>query len=371
MEITELTNLKKKMHVKKVKGKDYLYLREKTPFFSKEYYICPYTDKDSEILEGLSVVSVKIITDILYVLFEKWKKQLKTKFVNDSNFLMLELLRFGYNVFLKEFDVEELKQYEEVVYTRYVYGTTNIEGNTYTLRETGLTLNEGLTVEGKKKREFYEVENYAKLKKYLEIKKKTEISLELMKDIHRIIMDNIDINYAGEFRKIQAGITGTEFMPTPPPLVEDALKELVDWYNKNQNSIYPIELIAIFHQKFEEIHPFSDGNGRTGREIVRIMLKNFGFPSIFIGPKDREEYLKSLDAGNEKDYSKITKFLIKNLLAIHDSLIKKASEKITKTDFKKNPEISDKQKQVLEKFIERINKIKIQKQEGDYDFKNM
>jgi Fic family protein len=152
-----------------------------------------------------------------------------------------------------------------------------------------------------------------------------------MLKLHEFILRNIDDNSAGDFRRINVGIRGTEFVPIPAILVEDEIDKLFYWYDHNKNKMYFIELLAKFHQKFEEIHPFSDGNGRVGRELVRLILKQHGFPSIFIGPKNREEYLESLDKSNRENYKPIIHFFIKYLLNMNEKLVNNAKVEIVES----------------------------------------
>lgn len=332
-----IEELNKNLVIKTIKGKEYYYLKQirfsiQTPKFKKTFskgiYVCPKETSEKNLKYKFCLSRRKINIEINKFLTDTTKKYLKWEYLKDSEIKFLENLRFGYIILLKEYDEPELTRYEEAAYTKYVYGTTNIEGNTYTLRETELTLNEGLTVGGKEKREFYEIENYGKLKKYLEPIKTIEINEKIIKTIHKIIMENIDDNSAGCFRKINVGIRGTEFEPIPGLFIEEEIEKLIKWYKKNEYKIHPVELSGIFHQKFEEIHPFKDGNGRVGRELLRIILKKNGFPTIFIGPDEREKYLKSLDSSNNGDYIHICKFIVNNLLKVHKNLIEKTKIEI-------------------------------------------
>ena len=327
-----IERIKKVLSVKKVKGKEYYYLKIKMKGKPKEFYVCPVSCSDSQLRYNFCLVRKEIVLEFFILYFLSIEKY-PLKYLTTKERLLLEFIRLGYNILLKEFGDSDIKRYEEAVYTKYVYGTTSIEGNTYTLRETDLTLNEGLTVSGKERREFYEIENYSKMKKYLDSKKKIKIDISFIKLIHKFILTNIDDDSAGEFRKVDVGIRGTEFEPVPAVTVEDEMRKLVEWYNKNKNKMHPIELITLFHQRFEEIHPFKDGNGRVGRELVRVILKMYDYPTIFIDMRNREEYLKSLDEGNKGDHRRLCKFLAGNLISIHEKLLKRAESQL-KRDIK-------------------------------------
>ena len=326
--------IKKELTLKNIKGKKYYYLKTKIDVNlgdyggnrRKEIYVAPIYVSDEELRNRYCLSRHKLFLELFSFLYKLSKKHFAIKHLKDEEILKLELLRFGYNVMLKEFNKSDLERYEDVVYTKYVHGTTSIEGNTYTLRETDLTLNDGLTVGGKEKREFFEIENYGKLKKIIGSKIKFNVSF--VKKLHDVIMDNIDTDSKGEFRKIDVGIRGTEFAPIQGILVEEEMAKLMEWYADNKSVLHPIELCAFFHQKFEEIHPFKDGNGRVGRELMRLILRQHGYPTIFIDKNNREEYLKGLDAGNNEDFRLLIKFIVDNLIDVHDNLIETAREKL-------------------------------------------
>ncbi len=329
-----MKELKERLVLKTIKGRKYYYLKvpfglSSGPHKTKkvmEAYVCSESSSDDVLRKNFEIASFKVLIEILITLYRFTKRHYRSTCISNGEIKLLEMLRFSYNVLLGTYSDTDVKRYENAIYTKYVYGTTSIEGNTYTLRETDLTLNEGLTVSGKENREFYEIENYTKMKKYIDSLSTIKIDIKLIKKIHSIIMSNIDDSCAGEFRKVDVGIRGSNFEPIPHVFVESELKKILKWYEKNEHKIHPVELAVIFHQKFEEIHPFKDGNGRVGREILRLMLKSFGFPTIFIDGKTREAYLKALDSGNERDHKPLCKFIVGNLIDFHNDLIENAKK---------------------------------------------
>jgi Fic family protein len=296
-----------------------------------DIYVCK-TDCDEKTLRHSFCYAVtKEYANALSKLIEASSKLYETTCISGNEVKKLELIRLLYLDFLNKFTKDDLERYEQAMYTKYVYGTTSIEGNTYTLLQTNITLNEGLTVSGKEKREFYEIENYGKLQEYVKSKNHFDINMGLIKKIHSIIMYNIDDDAAGCFRHIEVGITGTEFVPTSYLEIEEELDNLIMWYNKNEHNLHPVELAAGFHQKFEQIHPFKDGNGRVGRELIRIILRNNQYPTIFIDNSNREEYLSCLEEGGRGgDYHMLCKFLVGNLIDVHKTLLDNAKTVLNK-----------------------------------------
>jgi len=115
------------------------------------------------------------------------------------------------------------------------------------------------------------------------------------------------------------------------------MQKLLNKYNEQVNkNIHPIEIASFFHQKFEEIHPFADGNGRVGREIINFMLSKNGFPQIYIKEKQRSEYLTALQKGNEENYVALLEFIASRITATMQYLYSKTSiyEKLTSKESK-------------------------------------
>ena len=122
--------------------------------------------------------------------------------------------------------------------------------------------------------------------------------------------------------------------------------------------MHPIECAILFHQKFEEIHPFKDGNGRVGRELLRIILSKNGYPSIFIDKSTREEYLKSLDEGNQKKHQRLINFITNNLFEVHKTLMNRFSKKEEQTlknaeSFCKDCNVKQECKDIINKTIKK------------------
>jgi Fic family protein len=328
-----------KCKIKTINGKKYYYIDNKFLYFDgvykhakhQEIYIGSIDDSKEELSFKIDLAQFKRILKTIKFHYDMSKRHYTCSGLKEKEQKRLIFLRWAYSSYLYQFSQSDLDRYEKSVYTQYVHGTTSVEGNTYTLRETDLTLNEGLTVSGKEKREFFEIENYNKLQTYLKSQDKIKFDESFVKKIHSIIMSNIDDDSAGEYRKIDVGIRGANFEPVQAILVPDEMKHLFEWFEDEIETTHFLEIIAKFHQKFEEIHPFKDGNGRVGRELIRVWLAIHGLPTIFIDKKNREEYLKCLDKGNSGNHTLLIKFLYNNLIEFHDELIQTSMHQI-KTD---------------------------------------
>jgi len=217
--------------------------------------------------------------------------------------------------------IEKLNQYFDEVYT---FDSTGIEGNTLTLQETALVLNKGVTIGGKSLREYFEVINHKEAIDYIKalVKQKEPISKRVLLDIHHLILKNIDLDNAGRYRNVDVMISGSSHKPPTFLQVESLMEEYFNFYVENKEMLSPIILSADMHEKLVTIHPFSDGNGRTSRLVMNLILLQNGFPITNISSQNelRDEYYKSLEVAQIEDNKELFyKFIARN---VKESLIK-------------------------------------------------
>lgn len=177
---------------------------------------------------------------------------------------------------LREFDSYRIAQALELEYT---FESNRIEGNTLTLKETDLVINEGLTVSSKSMREHLEAINHQEAIEYVKdlVLRKVSINERELLVIHNMILRGIMPEYAGKYRNIQVMIKGSAHMPPQPFLVPKKMEEYFEWYTINRNKLHPVVLAAEMHERLVTIHPFVDGNGRTSRLIMNLILLKHGF----------------------------------------------------------------------------------------------
>ena len=215
----------------------------------------------------------------------------------------LENIRVLHKRFTELLTIDETERYEQELEIHYVHGTTVVEGNTLTEEQTRKLLTNGTLPDNKQNiREINEIQNFKTVKKYRDTYK-TKITLNFIKKLHSLIMHNIDIETAGQFRKKHVTISGREKPVTSYEFIELALLEIIEnYYTALKNGSNPFEEAAIFHHEFENIHPFTDGNGRVGRELLNFMLHKTGYPRLLILKSTRDTYLKILQLGDEEKY---------------------------------------------------------------------
>ena len=213
----------------------------------------------------------------------------------------------------RPFSKETLKSLRNSINLEWTYNSNGIEGNTLTLRETQIVL-EGITVGGKTLREHLEAINHEKAIEYIEdlVKEKNPVTEWNIKNIHQLVLKEIDDKNAGKYRSENVAIMGATHTPPDHLIVPELMEKLILNYQK-WNKYHPIIKAAIIHGELVKIHPFIDGNGRTFRLVMNLSLMNSGYLPVIIKKENRLEYYNALDkAHTTGDYTDFVK-LVTNL----------------------------------------------------------
>jgi len=184
----------------------------------------------------------------------------------------------------------EVNRLREEFLINFTYNSNAIEGNTLTLQETALIINEGLTIGEKSLREHLEVIGHKEAYLFIEelVKDKADLSEKAIKDVHSLVLME-QRESRGVYRRLPVMIMGAVHTPPQPYMVPVQMEQLLNNYHQNASE-HIISKVAKFHLDFEAIHPFIDGNGRTGRLILNLELMKQGFPPINIKFSDRKRY---------------------------------------------------------------------------------
>lgn len=204
-----------------------------------------------------------------------------------------------------------LKKLNEQFSLEWTYNSNAIEGNTLSLHETEIVLNSGMTIGGKSVNEHLEVINHKAGVDYIYqiIQRKLELSEEVVKEIHRLILKGIDDLEAGCYRRHNVRIVGAHLIPPQAVKVAREMEELMNWYYENSRTYSVPELAALFHYKFVSIHPFIDGNGRVARLLMNLILMKEGYPPTVILNVDRKKYYRVLNQGNDGNLEPFSNFV--------------------------------------------------------------
>lgn len=205
-----------------------------------------------------------------------------------------------------------LERLREAINVEWTYNSNSIEGNTLTLNETRIVLEDGMTVKGKSMREHFEVTNHHDAIAHLEklvISDSPILEQEIL-HLHSLVMLRIEKDFAGRLRNAGVRIVGANFTPPNALKVPDLLSELIDFVNANEMGLSPIVLASVFHHRFVWIHPFFDGNGRAVRLVMNLLLMRKGYPPAIILKNDRKKYYDALNKANGGSYAKLVLLMV-------------------------------------------------------------
>jgi len=205
-----------------------------------------------------------------------------------------------------------LKSIKESLFLEWTFNSNSIEGNTLTLQETKLVIEEGITIKGKSLLEHFEAFNHQNAIEFVEelAQDKKELSAKNILGVHGLVLANIEKEYAGRYRTSGVRISGANFIPPNAQKVNQLMDELIGWINKSSEELHPLVQACIFHHRFVWIHPFFDGNGRTVRLLFNLLLMKKGFPPAIILKNDRKKYYEALSKANQGDYAKLLLLMV-------------------------------------------------------------
>ena len=193
------------------------------------------------------------------------------------------------------------------------YNSNAIEGNSLTLKETYLVINEGITIKGKPLKDHLEAKSHKEALDYLyelvQKGKRNTISQTIIKLFHQIVIQDVDREWAGKYRNSSVIIGGADYKPPEAIEVPKLVEELVNWIRKNRKKFHPVEFAALIHYKVVAIHPFFDGNGRTARLLMNVILMQAGYPLAIILKNDRKKYYNVLSKADRGDLASFVRFV--------------------------------------------------------------
>jgi Fic family protein len=218
---------------------------------------------------------------------------------------------------LRPLSKEAVQQLLQDIRLRHTYNSDAIEGNTLTLQETRLVLEEGITIGGKPLKDHLEARNDAEafdLMIHL-VNEKKPITQEVIQQLHEAVAKAI-LSDAGKYRTTNIRIMGSSLSPPDygkiVPLMDAFMKQI------QKEHIHPIRTAAFIHHELSRIHPFVDGNGRVARLLTNLYLMQHGYPPLIVKKTDRRRYYQSLQQADRGDLVPFTRFLAS---LAHESLM--------------------------------------------------
>ncbi len=209
------------------------------------------------------------------------------------------------------------------------YSSNAIEGNTLTRQETALIVEKGLTVHGKSLNEHLEAHNHAKALGFVRglVDRSTDsLSESDLLRLHSLILQGIDDQNAGRYRSVPVRISGSLVVLPNYMKVPRLVTDFVDQVLANPHDLHPVQVATQAHYELVTIHPFADGNGRTARLLMNLVLMQNGYPPAIIAMRQRERYIHSLEqaqlGGSRKDFDKLITRAVERSLDIYIRAVK-------------------------------------------------
>lgn len=307
------------IHVKKIHGKKYYTLRmsvrKGNNVIAKD--LCSLGDSLSKIdlnkLEKRYKKEIRkshktlknFLDKNLYLEKAEKKKIKKDKYLSKEQQLTINSILLHYKTkFLKLNSLTQKEVFENFI-LNFSVNSTSIEGNTINLKEASELFSKEKIPKNKTLREVYDLQNTKRAILFLK-EESPKINEKLIIKIHDMLLKDIDKRTG--FRTHEIRIFGQPFKPSPARYIKTDMKLLVEWYDKNKTKLNPLVLATLFHHKFEKIHPFSDGNGRTGRVLMNHILDLAKYPPTIITKRFRDDYISAMN--------KADKALTESLLSI-------------------------------------------------------
>lgn len=200
---------------------------------------------------------------------------------------------------------EEVRALDEYYRVGTTYSSNALEGNSLTLTETKVLLEDGITVGGKPVKDFFEATGHAKAYDYvLTIARSADLIFteDMIRKLHYLFYSGIDGEQAGQYRDHQVFISGTEYVPPAAEDVPVLMQAFVAEMNAKKDSLHPVLFAAFAHRRLVDIHPFTDGNGRTARLLMNLIIVNKGYCVVSIPPVWRHEYISALVAAQRVEH---------------------------------------------------------------------
>ncbi|MFY7994091.1 MAG: Fic family protein [Bacteriovoracaceae bacterium] len=225
-----------------------------------------------------------------------------------------------------------LKKLREQFTVEMTYHSNAIEGNRLTLKETLLVLREGVTIKGKNLQEHLEAKNHEEAMNFLfevvDSKKRLTLSHQLIRQLHQLVVKDTEASIAGTYRNTDVQILGSKHRPPPGYQVQEQMTKFFEWMAESKSNYHPVEFAALAHHRFVAIHPFEDGNGRTGRLLMNLLLMRNDYPIAIIQKNDRTKYYNALDDADAGDMLAIVRIVaqaVERTLSIYIKAIVKSS----------------------------------------------
>lgn len=210
----------------------------------------------------------------------------------EEEFEKIEEMRMQYSRILHGLTDVSYRDLLDRFTANFTYESNALEGNSLTLKDVAMVMFEDVSVGGKDLREVYETRNSREIVEMIVANKFKVRHADVVK-LHKMLVSDLGIRTG--YKKFPGVLVGKRVGLTPPERVYDEMDELFGWYYENEGRCHPVKLAALFHGRFEKIHPFEDGNGGVGRFLISVILVNNRYPPLIIRKSQRIAYIGALE----------------------------------------------------------------------------
>ncbi len=196
---------------------------------------------------------------------------------------------------------------------RFTYNSNAIEGNPLTLRQTALILAEGIVPQGAKAEHVVEVLNGKDAWSFVK-NHRGALNASFLKRVQYEVTKNTSCRLQGEYRDAEVRISGSDWMPPAASKIPGLIATLLGEWKKQRKTLHPVEAAGWLHNQLVQIHPFTDGNGRTARLVLNRVLERAGFPPVIIEARNKEAYYRAIEKADAADSKPFADFLARELL---------------------------------------------------------
>lgn len=224
---------------------------------------------------------------------------------------------------LRPLSNEALVQVKEYYKIGLTYASNALEGNSLSLVETKVVLEDGITIGGKPLKDHYETVGHAKaFDEILKLAKNVNFTEDDIKLLHRLFYEKIDSDKAGKYRTSQVIITGSDVELPKPEELDEKMHSFILQLPKLKEELHPVEYAAMVHIIFVNIHPFTDGNGRVARLLMNLALLQTGYNIVVIPPVVRSDYIYALQETNKGNNTDFINFISEMVLESQKEYLK-------------------------------------------------
>ncbi len=231
----------------------------------------------------------------------------------------MERMRLEYRkIISKMTDAQKIDLFDRFA-VNFTYESNAIEGNSLTLKDVAIVIHENVAIPGKNLREIYETRNSRQVVDFI-LRGKLKVREKDMHKMHSMLVK--DMGIATGYKKLPNYLHGRQVLTAAPEDVVTQMAKLFDWFDENRTKKHPVQLASEFHGRFEQIHPFEDGNGRVGRFLINAMLLQAGYPPLIIRKTQRLSYFSALEDSDNGRTIALENFLYARLKETHEKFFK-------------------------------------------------